>query len=213
MDYWDLFRLQVPSSVSFIVLVNFQRQQCPALAPKQASWPGGHQFTETRHVESWWHWGTKWPEAVMWASDCAWRKPRKAPQLRRRGRATWCYMSCHVLENVSPIVNKLKVKRLCESKGWTERMELTDRTRNQKAQPTWSWCSFWLFSLFDISCHFCHLFSCSYRLSVSHLLLLSLLLQITVHLPTGAFVCPRDTMHPHAILNHSPTVLTHRLGF
>ncbi len=49
-----------------------------------------------------------------------------------------------------------------------------------------------------ISCHFCHLFSCSYRLSVSHLLLLSLLLQITVHLPTGAFVCPRDTMHPHA---------------
>ena len=29
--------------------------------------------------------------------------------------------------------------------------------------------------------------------------------------PTGAFVFPRDTMHP-LLLNHSPTVLTHRLG-
>ncbi len=33
-----------------------------------------------------------------------------------------------------------------------------------------------------------------------------------VFLPTGAFVCPRDTMHP-PLLNHSPRVLTHRLGF
>ena len=34
----------------------------------------------------------------------------------------------------------------------------------------------------------------------------------TVYLPTGAFVCPRDAMHPK-LLNHSPTVLTHFLGF
>ena len=33
-----------------------------------------------------------------------------------------------------------------------------------------------------------------------------------VNIPTGAFVCPIDTMHP-LLLNHSPTVLTHRLGF
>lgn len=56
MDYWDLFRLQLPFP---LCLVNFQRQQCPALAPKQASWPGGRQLPlpllpQTRHVESCW---------------------------------------------------------------------------------------------------------------------------------------------------------------
>ena len=53
-DYSDLFRLQLPFP---LCLVNFQRQQCPALAPKQASWPGGRQLPlpllpQTRHVES-----------------------------------------------------------------------------------------------------------------------------------------------------------------
>ena len=88
-DYSDLFRLQLPFP---LCLVNFRgssvqrwhQSRLPDQADANYRYHYYHKHDMSNHVDSCHHdmWGTKWPEAVMWASDCAWRKPRKAPQLR-----------------------------------------------------------------------------------------------------------------------------------
>ena len=68
-------------------------------------------------------------------------------------------------------------------------------------------------TLLKLACCRVHISHKFVYLHVQDIRILNLSLDLNVViLPTGAFVCPRDTMHP-PLLNHSPRVLTHRLGF